>query len=140
MVSAFYHAPRAAPTFRSALSWEAAAEQAWWGTMDERRKTLHVSASLAVVALLAFGCASDSAVELSTEACNQLRVVEDNRARDVTDSRAIRSLVEVLPEKLRDEAALFYYPHGGSVEGLDTSGTSAEKAGRVLEASLEKCE
>jgi hypothetical protein len=54
--------------------------------------------------------------------------------------RAILSLVEVLPDELRDEAALFYYPHGGSVTGLDTNGTNAEKAGEVLEASLAKCD
>lgn len=98
------------------------------------------SASLAAVGvLLMSGCGSESGVALSAAACKQLRVVEDNRSRDVTDTRAIRSLVEVLPEELLDEAALFYYPHGGSVRG-DTSGTNAEKAGRVLEASLRKCE
>lgn len=109
--------------------------------MEQTSKTRMASASSAAVALLLMsGCGSESGVALSAAACKQLRVVEDNRSRDVTDTGAIRSLVEVLPEELLDEAALFYYPHGGPVRGLDTSGTNAEKAGRVLEASLEKCE
>ena len=108
--------------------------------MKQRCKTRITSASLAAaVALLMSGCAQESSVALSAAACKQLRMVEGNRSRDVTDPGAIRSLVELLPDELLDEAALFYYPHGGSVAGLDTSGTNAEKAGRVLEASLKKC-
>ena len=106
----------------------------------ERTRMASTFSAAAVLALLMSGCMSESGVALSVAACKQLRVVEDNRSRDVTDKDAVRRLVEVLPEELLDEAALFYYPNGGSVAGLDTSGTNAEKAGRVLEASLKKCD
>lgn len=107
-------------------------------------------AILAVAAIwLTAGCTSNAAVEpapdgpdglvLSKVACERLRVVEANRSRDVTDPDAVRELVEVLSHELLAEAALFYYPYGGSVAGLDTSGTNAERAGRVLEASLHMC-
>ena len=92
-----------------------------------------------VACSLLVGCQSDRGVLLSDAACRALAEVEADRARDVSDPAAVRKLVEVLPEELRDEAALFYHPLGGSVEGLDTSGTNAEKAGRTLEASLERC-
>ena len=107
--------------------------------MEQRRMGSAALAAGALV-LLMTGCTSESGVALSAAACKQLRVVEDNQSRAVTVKEAIRALIEVLPKELLDEAALFYYPYGGSVAGLDTSGTNAEKAGRVLKASLKKCE
>jgi hypothetical protein len=58
----------------------------------------------------------------------------------VTDAEAVRKLAEVVPDELLDEVALFYYPLGGSVDGLDTSGTNAARSGRVLRASLDSCD
>lgn len=61
--------------------------------------------------------------------CTQYRRVQLNRSADVTDPDAIRALVEILPDELQDDAALFFYPYGGLTTGLDTSGSAAERGG-----------
>lgn len=55
------------------------------------------------------------------------------RSADVTDPRAIAALIAQLPVARRTDAALFYFPYGGDIPaGTDTSGNSADAAGRRL--------
>lgn len=70
--------------------------------------------------------------------CSRYRRVQANRSADVTDPGAIDALVEVLPDELRDDAALFFYPYGGPTSGLDTSGVAAERAGKRLQQTYEQ--
>jgi hypothetical protein len=70
--------------------------------------------------------------------CTRFEVVRSNRAADKTDAKAISALVEVLPDEFRDDAALYLYPYGGSTDGLDTSGVSAEAAGARLERFFQR--
>ena len=83
-------------------------------------------AAICLVGLGIRGCQREAGVSLSPAACDQLAMVEANRSRDVSDAEAVRKLAEVVPKELLDEVALFYYPLGGSVDGLETSGTNAE--------------
>lgn len=94
----------------------------------------------AVVIAFLSSCSSEPGVALSPAACAQLAKVEAIGDRDEGDRDEVEALVALLPDELLDEAALYYYPWGGSVAGLDTSGTNAEKAGRTLRASLERCD
>lgn len=69
--------------------------------------------------------------------CSRFDEVRTVRGSDATvesaRTEATAALVDALPPELRDDAALFFYPHGGSVAGLDTSGTAAEAAGQALD-------
>lgn len=46
---------------------------------------------------------------------------------------AVARLLDVMPEEFHDEIALWYYPVGGPVGGLETSGNAAIEAGELLE-------
>ena len=83
----------------------------------------------------------DAAPDREASFCRLYAEVDANRKVDDYDRAAVLALVEVLPPDLRDEGALWFFPIGGSTEGLDTSGESAQAAGeRLAVAFKERCE
>jgi hypothetical protein len=67
--------------------------------------------------------------------CAQVERLDDLRARDVTAPQAIADLVASLPEAYRVDAALFYYPYGGTIpDNADRAGIAAQAAGDRLRA------
>jgi hypothetical protein len=91
------------------------------------------------------GCSSDELPEDAVpdpEApfCRLYAEVDANRKTDEYDRATVVALVEALPPDLRDDGALWFFPIGGSTEGLDTSGEAAQEAGERLAAAFaERC-
>jgi hypothetical protein len=82
----------------------------------------------------------DAAPDHEASFCRLYAGVDANRKADDYDRAAVLALVEVLPPDLRDEGALWFFPIGGSTEGLDTSGEAAQAAGERLAAAFrERC-
>lgn len=86
---------------------------------------------LVVTSLSLAACSNDSPPEASA-LCSQVARQGELRQADRTDPKAIADLVKALPTRYKSDAALFYYPYGGSVAGLDTAGSEATAAGRRL--------
>ena len=79
-------------------------------------------------------CVEASAGVASLEiVCPIFEEVRSDRDTDTLDEQTIERLLDVLPDEFHDEVALFYYPLGGPVGGLDTSGAAAQNAGRILD-------
>lgn len=85
--------------------------------------------SLCLVGLTApAGCSGDDGG--SDRLCALARQ-QHSPAEHETDPPTIRALVRELPDELRYDAALYYYPYGGEVRS-DADGGQAEEAGKRL--------
>lgn len=95
-----------------------------------------ITAATVAVAVLVVACADTPALEDPDAICPLFGEAREARGGDdrETTQEAVARLLTVLPEEYHDEIALWYYPVGGSVDGLDTSGVAAEEAGELLEA------
>ena len=87
------------------------------------------------VAILKWKSEDPAVTEARWALCLQVQRQRQLRASDITDPQAIADLVATLPERFRQDAALFYYPYGGDIAaGSDTSGVAAAAAGERLNA------
>ena len=99
--------------------------------MDRCARRSVTAAVLAMTVMLS--CGSKTTEPDSAALCAQVFRQGALRSADVTDPSAIAALIAQLPAARRTDAALFYYPYGGDIpSGTDTSGISAEAAGRRL--------
>lgn len=100
-----------------------------------RRLRVGTFTSLCLVCLVApVGCSGDG--RGSDRLCSLVRQ-EHAPGEHKTDPPAIRALVRELPDELRYDAALYYYPYGGDVRS-DADGGQAEAAGKRLFAHFKK--
>ncbi len=99
--------------------------------MDRSARRSLTGALLAMTVMMS--CRSTTTEPDSAALCAQVFRQGALRSVDVTDAPAIAALIAQLPPARRTDAALFYYPYGGDIPpGADTSGISAEAAGRRL--------
>ena len=99
--------------------------------MNRFARRLVVGAFLAMTVML--GCTSKPQTPDSAALCVQVFRQGELRSVDVTDPSAIAALIAQLPAERRIDAALFYFPYGGDIPpGTNTSGNSADSAGRRL--------
>ena len=99
--------------------------------MDRCGRRSVAGAFLAMTVMLS--CRSNTTEPDSAPLCAQVFRQGALRSADVTDPAAIAALIAQLPAARRTDAALFYYPYGGVIPpGTDTSGNSADAAGRRL--------
>jgi hypothetical protein len=87
------------------------------------------------------GCTSGDDARPDSALCREVERQGELRAADETDAEAIAALVAELPADRRTDAALFYYPYGGTIPtGTDTSGIAAAQAGdRLYELYRAEC-
>ncbi len=93
---------------------------------------------LVLAAYLLASCSSGPKLENAEVVCPMFTMVREVRGddsidRDTTQKALVMELLAVMPEEYHDEIALWHYPIGGPVDGLDTSGTNATRAGEVLD-------
>lgn len=93
-------------------------------------------AAATALAIAVGSCSGGPRLEVPADVCpsfEEARAARGGDNREATEE-AVSRLLAVMPEEYHDEIALWYYPVGGPVEGLDTSGVAAEEAGELLEA------
>lgn len=80
------------------------------------------------------GCSTGPLLEEPDEVCPLFSAAREARGGDdrAEIEDAVTRLLDVMPEEYHDELALWYFPVGGPVGGLDTSGTAAMEAGDLL--------
>lgn len=79
-----------------------------------------------------FECALAGGSETLCPVFSEARDARSADDRGQTEE-AVARLLGVMPEEFQDEIALWYYPVGGPVGGLDTSGNTAMEAGELLD-------
>lgn len=100
-----------------------------------KRRLARVTLAAVAVAVLVVACSDAPSLEDPQAVCPLFSEARDARGGDdrAKTEEAVTRLLEVMPEEFHDEIALWYYPVGGPVGGLDTSGIAATEAGEVLD-------
>ena len=79
----------------------------------------------------------DLLLDNADEVCPVFEQVRTERLLDSDNTRWFEALTgalaDVMPRDYHDEMALFYYPYGGRVDGLNTDGINAARAGEALD-------
>lgn len=80
------------------------------------------------------GCSTGPVLDDADAVCPLFSAARDASGGDdrVKTEEAVTRLLDVMPEEFHDEIALWYFPVGGPVGGLDTSGNAAMEAGDLL--------
>lgn len=79
-------------------------------------------------------CSAGPLLQEPHEVCPLFSAAREARGEDdrAETEEAVSRLLDVMPEEYHDEIALWYFPVGGPVGGLDTSGSAAMDARDVL--------